>query len=133
MTFGFPSALFLLLGALPAIIILHSLRPRGVRIGTTTLFLWERVLKERQMGQWLGRLLKKNLALLLQILAAVALIAALADPHLTWVGSAARDTIVVVDLSASMKAKGRSGSRFDDARAELLKLIDALPSSGNMM
>ena len=133
MSWGFPSALFLLFGAIPAIIILHSLRPRGVRVGTTTLFLWERVLKERQMGQWLGRLLKKNLALLLQLLAAVALIAALADPRLTWLGGAAGDTIVVVDQSASMKAKGRSGTRFDDARAELVKLIDALPSGASMM
>ena len=133
MSWGFPSALFLLFAAVPAIIILHSLRPRGVRVGTTTLFIWERVLKERQMGQWLGRLLKKNLALLLQLLAAVALIAALADPRVTSLGGRAGDTIVVLDQSASMKARGRSGSRFDDARAELLKLIDALSSGGSMM
>src|SRR6185295_20094623 len=118
MSWGFPSALFLLFAAVPASIILHSLRPRGVRVGTTTLFIWERVLKERQMGQWLGRLLKKNLALLLQLLAAVALIAALADPRVTWLGSRAGDTIVVLDQSASMKARGRGGSRFDDARSE---------------
>jgi Ca-activated chloride channel homolog len=133
MTFGLPHALLLLFAAVPAILILHTLRPRGVRVGTTTLFLWERVLRERQMGQWLGRLLKKNLPLLLQLLAAIAVIAALADPRLTWLGAAAGDTIVVVDQSASMKAKGRSGARFDDARAELLKLIDALPSGGHMM
>ncbi len=133
MTWGFPSALFLLFAAVPAIVVLHSLRPRGVRVGTTTLFIWERVLKERQMGQWLGRLLKKNLALLLQLLAAVALIAALADPRVAWLGGRAGDTIVVLDQSASMKAKGRSGARFDDARAELLKLIAALPSGGGMM
>ncbi|HTM09108.1 MAG TPA: VWA domain-containing protein [Verrucomicrobiae bacterium] len=133
MTWGLPSALLLLFAALPAIVILHSLRPRGRRVGTTTLFLWERVLKERQMGQWLGRLLKKNLSLLLQLLAAVALIAALADPRILWLGGAAGDTIVVIDQSASMKAKGRGGSRFDDARAEVLRLIDALPSGGRMM
>src|SRR5581483_7482139 len=133
MSWGFPSALFLLFAVIPAIIILHTLRPRGVRVGTSALFIWERVLKERQMGQWLGRLLRKNLALLLQLLAAIALIAALADPRVTWLGGRAADTIVVLDQSASMKAKGRSGSRFDDARAELLKLIDALPYGGNMM
>jgi uncharacterized membrane protein len=133
MSWGFPSALFLLFAAIPAIIILHTLRPRGVRVGTTALFIWERVLKERQMGQWLGRLLRKNLALLLQILAAIALITALADPRVTWLGGGAADTIVVLDQSASMKAKGRTGSRFDDARVELSKLIDALPSGGNMM
>src|ERR1051325_1580007 len=125
MSWGFPSALFLLFAAVPVIIILHSLRPRGVRVGTTTLFIWERVLKERQMGQWLGRLLEKKLSLLLQVPAAGALIAALADPRVTSLGRRAGDTIVVLDQSASMKARGRSGSRFDDARAQRVTLVDA--------
>jgi Mg-chelatase subunit ChlD len=133
MGFGSPYSLLLLLGAIPAILILHSLRPKGIQLRTTTLFLWERVLKERQMGQWLGRLLKKNLLLILQLLAAAFLIAALADPYLTWLGAPAGDTVVVLDLSASMKAKGRSGSRFDDARAEFRRLIEALPSAQKMM
>jgi Ca-activated chloride channel family protein len=133
MSFGSPSALLLLLAAVPAILILNSLRPKGLQVRTTTLFLWERVLKERQMGRWLGRLLKKNLPLALQLLAAIFLIAALADPRLTRFAASAGDTVVVLDLSASMKAKGRGGERFDDARAEFLKLIDALPSGRKMM
>jgi Ca-activated chloride channel homolog len=133
MTWGTPSALLILLGAIPAILILHSLRPKGLQVRTTTLFLWERVLKERQMGQWLGRLLRKNLLLILQLLAATALIAALADPHLAGFGATGGDTILVLDLSASMKAKGRSGSRFDDARVEVLKLIDSMSSNQKMM
>ncbi len=133
MNFGLPSALLLLLAAVPAILILHSLRPKGVRLRTTALFLWERVLKERQTGRWLGRLLKKNLPLVLQLLAAAALIAALADPFLARPGAPAASTVVVLDQSASMKAKGRSGSRFDDARAELVRLIDAMASGGEMM
>ncbi|MGH7769079.1 MAG: VWA domain-containing protein [Candidatus Binatia bacterium] len=133
MSWGSPLALLLLLGAIPAILILHSLRPKGLQVRTTTLFLWERVLKERQMGQWLGRLLRKNLLLILQLLAVAALIAALADPSLTHLGGPAGDLVVVVDLSASMKAKGRSGSRFDDARAELLRLVDSLRSQQKMM
>ena len=133
MVWGSPLALLLLLGAIPLILILHSLRPKGVKVSTTTLFLWERVLKERPMGQWLGRLLKKNLLLILQLLAAVALIAALGDPDLIRFGAPAGDTVVVLDLSASMKAKGRSGSRFDDARREFLSLIDAMASGQKMM
>ena len=133
MGWGFPSALLLLLGAVPAILILHSLRPKGIQVATTALFLWERVLKERQMGRWLGRLLKKNLPLVLQLLAAAALIAALADPFLTRFGAPAGATVFVLDQSASMKARGRSGSRFDDARAELLRLIDSTASGGEMM
>ena len=133
MGWGSPFALLFLLGAIPAILILHSLRPKGLQVRTATLFLWERVLNERPMGQWLGRLLKKNLLLILQLLIAAALIIALADPYLLRLGAPAGDSVVVLDLSASMKAKGRSGSRFDDARSELVRLIDSMPSDQKMM
>lgn len=133
MRWGFPLSFLLLLGVLPLILILHSLRPKGLKVRTTTLFLWERLLKERTVGSRLGRLLKKNLLLILQLLIALILITALADPSLLSFGAPAGDTVAVMDLSASMKAKGRSGSRFDDARKEFLSLIDAMPSGQRMM
>ncbi len=133
MNWGFPSAFFLLLGAIPLILFLHSLKPKGTKIRTTTLFLWERVLKERPVGKRLGWLLRKNFLLLLQILTALILVMALADPSLLRYGYRAGDTVAVIDLSASMKARGRGGSRFDDARKEFLSLIDAMPSNQKMM
>lgn len=133
MNWGFPLSFLLLLGVLPLIVFLHSLRPRGLKVSTTTLFLWERLLRERTVGSRLGRLLKKNLPLVLQLLSALVLITALADPSLLSWGAPGGDTVAVVDLSASMKAKGRSGSRFDDARRELFSLIDAVPAGQKMM
>ena len=118
---------------IPLILFLHSLKPRGLKVGTTTLFLWERILRERPLGTRLGWLLRNNLLLILQILAALAMIAALADPYLRNFGSTAGDRIVVVDLSASMKAKGKNGSRFDQARREFLALVDELPAARKMM
>src|SRR5919106_4651328 len=105
MLWRLPSALLLLAGAIPLILFLHSLKPRGVKIGTTALFIWERVLQERPLGTRLGWLLRKNLLLILQLLAAALLIAALADPWLRFFGAAAGDLVVVIDLSASMKAQ----------------------------
>src|SRR5919106_408605 len=133
MLWRLPSALLLLAGAIPLILFLHSLKPRGVKIATTALFLWERVLKERPLGTRLGWLLRKNVLLILQLLAAMALIAALADPRLRHFGATAGDMVVVIDLSASMKAKGKSGSRFDAARREYLSLVDSLASEQKMM
>src|SRR5574341_38979 len=124
MLWGLPSALFLLAAALPLILFLHSLKPRGVKISTTTLFLWERVLRERPLRTRLGWLLRKNLLLILQLLAAAAVIAALADPSLIHFGTQSGDVVVVLDLSASMKAKSKSGSRFDAARREFFSLAD---------
>lgn len=133
MRWASPLFFLLLLGVLPLIVFLHSLRPKGLKVSTTTLFLWERLLRERSVGSRLGRLLKKNLPLVLQLLSAAILVTALADPSLLSWGAPVGDTVAVVDLSASMKAKGRSGSRFDDARRELLSLIDALPAGQRMM
>jgi Ca-activated chloride channel homolog len=133
MLWHWPSALLLLCGAVPLILFLHSLKPRGRKITTTTMFLWERILKERPLGTRLGWLLRNNLLLILQLLAAVAMITALADPSLRYFGSNSGDLVVVVDLSASMKAKGKSGSRFDAARREYAKLVDELGSTQKMM
>ncbi len=133
MIWSLPSALFLLGAALPLIIFLHSLKPRGLKIATTTLFLWERVLRERPLSTRLGWLLRKNLLLILQLLAALALILALADPALRHFGSQSGDVVVVLDLSASMKAKGKSGTRFDAARQEFLALVDGLATEQKML
>src|SRR5262245_5054004 len=133
MLWRLPSILFLLAGAVPLILFLHSLKPRGLKIATTTLFLWERILRERPLGTRLGWLLRHNILLLLQILAAVALITALADPALLHFGSSAGDLIVVIDLSASMKATGPNGTRFDAARQQFDKLIDNMSGAQKMM
>src|SRR5918996_5662414 len=102
MQWGAPYALLIAFGAVPLILFLHSLRPRGAKVRTTALFIWERVLKERPLATRLGWLLRKNLLLILQLLAAIVLIAALGDPSLLRFGRQAGDTVVVVDLTASM-------------------------------
>ena len=133
MGWGSLYSLLLLLGAVPLILFLHSLRPKGVKVRTTALFLWERVLREQPIGKKLGWLLKKNLLLFLQILAALILITALADPSLLHYSSPDGNTVVVVDLSASMKAKGQSGTRFDGVRKAFLSLVDSKAADQKMM
>ena len=133
MLWSVPHALLLLAGAVPLILFLHSLKPKGFKVSTTTLFLWERVLKEQPLATRLGWLLRKNLLMILQIVAAAILIAALADPALLHFGAMSGDTVMVIDLSASMKAKGSSGDRFEAARREFLSSIDHLASDQKMM
>ena len=122
MRWSLPSALAPARRGVAADLFLHSLKPQRTEVGTTTFFLWERVLRERPLATRLGWLLRKNLLLILQFLAALVLIAALADPSLLHFGAPSGDIVVVMDLSASMKAKGRGGTRFDAARREFLSL-----------
>src|ERR1043166_8279284 len=133
MLWGVPYALLIAAGAIPLIIFLHSRKPKGLRVRTTTLFIWERVLKERPLAVRLGWLFRRNLLLILQILAACLLISALADPSLLHFGTASGDLVVVMDFSASMKAKAKSGNRFEAAKKELLSLVDGLSSGQKMM
>jgi uncharacterized membrane protein len=132
MRWGFPVSLLLLAGVIPLILFLHSLRPKGAQVRTAVLFLWEKLLRERPVGKKLGWLLRNHLLLILQLLGAALLVAALADPSLLYYGAPAGNTVAVIDLSASMKAKGRLGSRFDEARRELLSLIDGMASDQAM-
>jgi Mg-chelatase subunit ChlD len=133
MLWGVPAALLLVAGAVPLILFLHSRKPKGLKVNTTTLFLWERVLRERPLRTRLGWLVRKNLLLILQIVAAGMLILALADPSLLHFAAPPGDTVVVLDLSASMKARGAAGTRFDSARKELVRLIDGLSAGHRMM
>lgn len=133
MEWSYPHAFSFLLGAVPLILLLNSLRPRGPKIRTTALFLLEKVLQERPVGKRISWLWHKNLSLILQLLAAVLLITALANPSLLGLGTAGTNTVVVMDQSASMKTQGQSGSRFDKSRSELLALIDEMGSHDRMM
>jgi Mg-chelatase subunit ChlD len=115
MQWGSPLSFLFLLGAIPVILILHSLRPREHKVSTPALFLLERVR--------LGWLMKRNLLLILQLLTAFFLITALAGPSLLGYGEPKGDAVIVVDLSASMKARGHSASRFESARRAVLSFI----------
>jgi len=133
MQWSFPAAFLLALGVVPLILLLNSLRPKGPKLRVTALFLLEKVLRERPVGKRLGWLWHKNLPLVLQLLGALVLIAALADPALLGLGTAGRDVVAVVDLSGSMKARGESGSRFDQARSNLVSLINDIGAADRMM
>lgn len=133
MLWGAPYALLLVFAAIPLIFLLHSLKPKGIKVGTTALFIWERVLRERPLATRLGWLLRKNLLLILQLIAAAILIAALADPSLLYLGASSGDTVVVIDLSASMKARGKAATRFEAARRELFSLVDGLTAGRKIM
>ena len=126
------SALFLL-GLIPVIILLHSIRSRRREVKVTTLFLWEQVLREKRSNFQLKRLVN-NIPLILQILAAAALILGLAKPFLTReVASREGNVVLIIDSSASMKASGRGGDRFRAAKGKALEQVEALRQGSKML
>ncbi len=128
----YPVALLSLL-AIPLLVALHLLRPRRRRVVVSTTALWQAALKDRERGHGFRRLLR-NLSLLLLLVSAAALGLALAGPQWLTRTSEGADTVLVLDVSASMKTRSGSGTtRFDQALAEAAGIVGGLPRGGRML
>ena len=128
---AYPLGLFAL-AALPVLLLLYSLRPRRRRVVVPSSVLWSEALRERQRGIGLQRLLR-NLSLLALLLFAIALALALADPG--WVTRTAEtgDTVLIVDVSASMQADEGGATRFEEAWREAQRRIDSLADGSRLL
>src|SRR3989442_12037345 len=94
--------------------------------------LWGAELRDREASAFFQRLQRDPL-LILQLLALLALALALARPVVTVTGEGARKVVVVLDTSASMKARDISPSRFDAARSEAASLVRRLGEGAEIM
>ena len=115
-------AMLALLGIIPILILIHTLKPKPRQVDVTNLFLWQEVLKARSRHLTFERL-KKNLPLLFQIMVVILATLALAKPTWMYISSQKGNMILVIDTSASMKTKAGSGTRFDMAREKAIELI----------
>lgn len=130
MTWLNPAA-FAFLAAIPVILLLHSLRYRRRDVQVSTLFLWEQVMREAHGSLGLRRLIQ-NLPLILQILLALLITLALANPALTKSVKRSKDIVLVLDTSASMQTRTPQGTRFELAKQQALDVVQELPSGRQM-
>ena len=126
-----PLALLALI-SIPIIVLLHLLRPRRRTLVVSSTALWAEALRERQRGLGLQKLFR-NLSLLLLILAAFIASLALAEPRWLTAATEYSDIVIVVDTSASMRARTSSGTRLDEARDIALELIEELPQGARAL
>jgi Ca-activated chloride channel family protein len=122
----------ILLGLIPVLLIIHSLKPKAREVDVTGLFLWKGVLKEARGGSRIQSLMK-NLPLLLQILIIILSSLALAEPVWTRPTSIKGNVVLVLDSSASMQTRTTKGIRFDKGKAEALRLISELSDESRML
>jgi Ca-activated chloride channel family protein len=125
-----PLGLGLLALAIP-IVALYMLRMRRRPQAVSSTLLWEQAVRDvRANTPW--QQLRANLLLLLQLLALLALVVALIRPF--WLGATplGANIVAIVDVSGSMNATDVTPSRLDRARDEVRRLIDDLPSNGQM-
>jgi uncharacterized membrane protein len=123
---------FAILGVAAPLVLLYFLKVRRRERRVSSLMLWGTELRDREASAFFQRLQRDPL-LILQLLALIALAVALARPVVTVTGEGARKVVVVLDTSASMKARDISPSRFDVARAEAVSLVRRLGEGAEIM
>lgn len=109
------------LGSIPLIIMMYILKQKFEEREISSVYLWQQVLKDIEVNTpW--QKLKKNLLLLLQLLAALLLVLAMSDPFVTLKGTDYSNLIVVIDNTGSMNAVYDGGTRLQKAKdlAEVL-------------
>ncbi len=120
------------LGLSLPLVLLYFLKVRRRERRVSSLLLWDSTLRDREAAAFFQRLQRDPL-LILQVLALIALTLALARPVVTVMGHGARKVVIVLDTSASMKARDVSPSRFDVARAQAASLVRHLGAGAEIM
>lgn len=114
------------------IILLYFLRLRRKPVPVSSTFLWHKSIEDlhvNRLMQWLRR----NLLLLLQLLAVLLAIYAVLGPRLHAALGGGRHYVLIIDNSASMSATDVQPSRLEWAKAEALKEIEAATDADSGM
>lgn len=121
MTLYNPLALLFLIN-IPIIIFLYLLKQKFEERSISSLYLWQQVLKDvESKSPW--QKLRRNLLMFLQILAVVLLSLILSQPYLNSSISSKKNMLFILDLSMSMKSTDVGGSRIEEAKKEINKIV----------
>lgn len=119
---------WLLLAAI--IVFFYLLKLKRKRTVVPSVLLWTRALEEVEANAPFKKL-RRNLLLLLQLLALAALVLALARPLVITRALASGSTVIIIDSTASMSARDEDGgSRLDRAKQLAREMIEGLSGGG---
>jgi len=122
---------FLLL--IPAVLLLWFLKIRRTEKIVASTILWRRALQDERVRSPFQRLLK-NLVLLLQLIAVLLAVLALAAPESGSQRFTSRLNLILVDTSASMNSVEADGRfRFELAREGVEEIIDEITGERGMV
>ncbi|MBM3212376.1 VWA domain-containing protein, partial [Candidatus Poribacteria bacterium] len=131
MSFYKPYYLYLLL-IIPLLLFLYMLKLKRKTQVVSSVILWEQAIEDIKANTLFQRL-RRNILLPLQILFLILAILALARPFWVGQGITAKNLVLIMDGSASMKANDIKPSRFESAKSNALKIIQDMEKGGRMM
>ncbi|KRF32193.1 vWA domain-containing protein [Paenibacillus sp. Soil787] len=105
--------------SIPFILVLYLLKRRYIDTEVSSHMLWRRVLREQEANRPWQRL-RRQLLLLLQLLAASILVLALMQPFIRGQQTAKSHVFFVLDASASMQTSTERGTRIEEAKQSIL-------------
>lgn len=116
---------FMFLSTIPIIILLYLLKQRHQEHTVSSLYLWNEVFKDIEANApW--QKLKKNILMVLQMIAVLLLTLALSRPFLNALGGRPDNVVLIMDATFSMQATDVTPSRFEAARKQALTLVSNL-------
>lgn len=121
--------------AVPSLVILYFLKLRRRDVEISTTLLWKKSIEDLQANAPFQKL-RRNILLLLQLIALAAALLALAQPQFAGDAPEGSKHVILIDRSASMSAldakseTGESVSRLEEAKERALKLVDQLRDPG---
>ena len=115
--------------AVPALLLLYFLKLRRTPQPVGSTLLWKKAIQDLQVNSPFQRL-RRNILLLLQMLALLALLLALARPVSEGTPVAGAKTVILIDHSASMNARdsdeGGGGTRLEAAKERAKALVNTM-------
>lgn len=120
--------------AIPSLVILYFLKLKRRDLEISSTLLWKKAIQDLQANAPFQKL-RRNILLLLQLLALTAAILALGQPQTKTSSSSGGRHVILIDRSASMNAedeesKGAAISRLEAAKREALNFIQGLSEPG---
>ncbi|MDE5951799.1 MAG: BatA and WFA domain-containing protein, partial [Acetatifactor sp.] len=112
-----------LLLAVPVIIILYLLKPRGKDYRISSILLWDKMFKNQQARTFLEKFIH-NILMYLQIVMILLLVLALMSPYIRRQGIRGENVILVMDTSGSMQHDtGEGRMRIEEAVEQARNMI----------
>ena len=111
--------------AVPLLLLLYFLKLKRQEIIVSSTLLWKRAVQDLQVNAPFQRL-RRNLLLLLQLLALMAILLALAGPVLAWKGGPGKRYVLLIDRSASMNATDVQPSRLEAAKKQAKTFVESM-------
>ena len=111
--------------AVPLLLLLYFLKLKRRELVISSTLLWKRAIQDLQVNAPFQRL-RRNILLLLQLLALIAMLLALAGPILSLTKGPGQRYVVLIDRSASMNATDVTPSRLEEAKKQAKVFVESL-------